>query len=128
MTPQSSNSPLIGLLNSASPVTYRFNADAFREGLTQAGFVEGRNVQIEERWANGDYNALPALARELVAKDPVLLVRFNPAQPPPFALKRPPQAAVPWLLPPATVASILKHQHASVADGISRRTRGTPSG
>jgi len=59
---------LVGFLNAASPITYRFNADAFREGLAQAGFVEGRNVQIEERWANGDYNALPALAKELVAR------------------------------------------------------------
>jgi putative ABC transport system substrate-binding protein len=54
-------------LNSASPDTYRFNADSFREGLAKAGFVEGRNVRIEERWAHGDYEALPALAAELVA-------------------------------------------------------------
>ena len=67
-TVASSNAPLVGFLNSASPTTYRFNADAFREGLAQAGFVEGRNVRIEERWANGDYNALPALAKELAAK------------------------------------------------------------
>jgi putative ABC transport system substrate-binding protein len=59
--------PLIGFLNSASPETYRFNADSFREGLTKAGFAEGRNVRIEERWARGDYGALPALAAELVA-------------------------------------------------------------
>ena len=54
-------------MNSASPDTYRFNADSFREGLAKAGFVEGRNVRIEERWARGDYDALPALAAELVA-------------------------------------------------------------
>jgi putative ABC transport system substrate-binding protein len=71
--PQPSNAPLIGFLNSASPVTYRFNADAFREGLAQAGFVEGRNVRIEERWANGDYTALPTLAKELVAKGVVAI-------------------------------------------------------
>src|ERR1700749_3801781 len=59
--------PLVGFLNSASPETYRFNADSFREGLAKAGFVEGRNVRIEERWAQGDYEALPALAAELVA-------------------------------------------------------------
>jgi putative tryptophan/tyrosine transport system substrate-binding protein len=59
--------PLVGFLNSASPETYRFNADSFREGLAKAGFVEGRNVRIEERWARGDYDALPALAAELVA-------------------------------------------------------------
>ena len=64
--PQSSNAPLVGFLNSASPATYRFNADAFREGLQLAGFIEGQNVRIEERWANGDYQALPALAAELV--------------------------------------------------------------
>ena len=62
------NLPLVGFLNSASAATYRFNADAFREGLAQAGYVEGRNVRIEERWADGDYQALPRLAAELVAK------------------------------------------------------------
>src|SRR5260221_3590387 len=59
--------PLVGFLNSASPDTYRFNADSFREGLAKAGFVEGRNVHIEECWAHGNYEALPALAAELVA-------------------------------------------------------------
>ncbi|MCP3393872.1 ABC transporter substrate-binding protein [Bradyrhizobium sp. CCGB12] len=59
--------PRVGFLNSASPDTYRFNADSFREGLAKAGFVEGRNVRIEERWARGDYGALPILAAELVA-------------------------------------------------------------
>jgi putative tryptophan/tyrosine transport system substrate-binding protein len=65
--------PLVGFLNSASPDTYRFNADSFREGLAKAGFVEGRNVRIEERWARGDYGALPALAAELVARGVVAI-------------------------------------------------------
>jgi putative ABC transport system substrate-binding protein len=65
--------PLVGFLNSASADTYRFNADSFREGLAKAGFVEGRNVRIEERWANGDYTALPALAAELVGKGVVVI-------------------------------------------------------
>ena len=59
--------PLVGFLNSASPDTYRFNADSFREGLAKAGFVDGRNVRIEERWARGDYSELPRLAAELVS-------------------------------------------------------------
>ena len=59
--------PLVGFLNGASPETYRFNADSFREGLAKAGFVEGKNVRIEERWGRGDYSALPTLAAELVA-------------------------------------------------------------
>jgi len=65
--------PLVGFLNSASPDTYRFNADSFREGLAKAGFVEGKNVRIEERWGRGDYEALPALAAELVAKGVVAI-------------------------------------------------------
>jgi putative ABC transport system substrate-binding protein len=65
--------PLVGFLNSASPDTYRFNADSFREGLTKAGFAEGRNVRIEERWARGDYGALPALAAELVAMGVIVI-------------------------------------------------------
>src|SRR5262252_1877249 len=64
---------LVGFLNSASSETYRFNADSFREGLAKTGFVEGRNVRIEERWANGDYQALPVLAAELVAKGVVAI-------------------------------------------------------
>ena len=65
--------PLVGFLNSASSDTYRFNADSFREGLAKAGFVDGRNVRIEERWANSDYGALPRLAAELVAKGVVVI-------------------------------------------------------
>jgi len=59
--------PVVGFLNSASPETYAFNAAAFREGLKEAGFVEGQNVRIEYRWANADYQRLPVLAKELVA-------------------------------------------------------------
>ena len=59
--------PVIGFLNSASADTYSFNAVAFREGLRQVGLVEGQNVAIEYRWANGDYTRLPALAAELAA-------------------------------------------------------------
>ena len=67
------SAPVVGFLNSASPATYRFNADSFRQGLAEGGFVEGRNVRIEERWANDDYRALPALAAELVAKGVVAI-------------------------------------------------------
>ncbi|GIK86112.1 MAG: ABC transporter substrate-binding protein [Betaproteobacteria bacterium] len=71
--PVAPNLPVVGFLNSAAAATYRFNADAFREGLAQSGFVDGRNLRIEERWANGDYTALPALATELVDKGVVAI-------------------------------------------------------
>jgi putative tryptophan/tyrosine transport system substrate-binding protein len=60
--------PAIGFLNSASAANYSFNAAAFRDGLREAGFVEGRNVVIEYRWAENDYSRLPALAEDLARR------------------------------------------------------------
>ena len=62
------SSPVVGFLNSASSATYSFNASAFKEGLRDAGFVEGQNVVIEYRWADNDYGRLPALATDLVRR------------------------------------------------------------
>src|SRR5258707_14443470 len=61
--------PVIGFLNGASPDTYAFNAASFREGLRQAGFVDGENVRIEDRWGKGSYDDLPRLAAELGANN-----------------------------------------------------------
>src|SRR5438552_32875 len=63
---QKSAMPVVGFLNPTSSKLYDFNAAAFRQGLQDAGFVEGENVRIEYRWAEGDYSRLPALAAELV--------------------------------------------------------------
>jgi len=59
--------PVVGWLNSETPEGgYGLLAAAFRQGLSESGFVEGRNVTIEYRWARGQIDRLPALAAELV--------------------------------------------------------------
>ena len=60
--------PVVGFLNSASAATYSFNAAAFREGLREAGYVDGQNVVIEYRWADNDYSRLPSLASDLASR------------------------------------------------------------
>jgi putative ABC transport system substrate-binding protein len=60
--------PIIGLLGSGSAQGYAAQVAEFRQGLQEAGFVEGRNVAIEYRWAEGQYDRLPALAADLVRR------------------------------------------------------------
>src|SRR5437763_5078868 len=58
--------PVIGVLDSGSAAEFGPGAAAFREGLREAGLIEGRNITIETRWAEGHYDQLPLLATELV--------------------------------------------------------------
>jgi putative ABC transport system substrate-binding protein len=58
--------PVIGYLGPESPGSFASRVKAFREGLAETGFTEGRNVAIDFLWAEGQYNRLPALAADLV--------------------------------------------------------------
>jgi putative ABC transport system substrate-binding protein len=66
--------PVVGYLGPESPQTFASRVKAFRDGLAQAGYVEGRNVAIEFRWAEGHYDRLSALAADLVDRQVALLV------------------------------------------------------
>src|SRR5262245_51019486 len=60
--------PVIGFLDPRSPDAISARLRDFRQGLKETGYVEGENVAIEYRWAEGQYDRLPALATELVRR------------------------------------------------------------
>ena len=66
--------PVVGFLSSASADAYTDRVREFRQGLRDAGYVEGENVAIEYRWAEGQYDRLPALAAELVRRQVAVMV------------------------------------------------------
>jgi putative tryptophan/tyrosine transport system substrate-binding protein len=83
---QQSAAPLIGFLSSRSPGESASVVDAFRQGLRETGFIEGQNVGIAFRWAEGRYDKLPGLASELVSL-PVTLLFAAGGPPSAFAAK-----------------------------------------
>jgi putative ABC transport system substrate-binding protein len=70
--------PVIGYLNFASPGSRAAVTAAFLQGLGETGYVEGQNLAIEYRWAEGRYDRLPALAADLVARKVDLIVAAGP--------------------------------------------------
>jgi putative ABC transport system substrate-binding protein len=70
--------PVIGWLGSEAPGAFASLVAAFRQGLSETGYVEGRNLAIEYRWADGRYDRLPALATDLVGRKVEVIVANGP--------------------------------------------------
>ena len=70
--------PVIGFLHFASPGPFALYVVAFRQGLSETGYVEGQNLAIEFRWAEGRYDRLPALAADLVDRKVDVIVAAGP--------------------------------------------------
>ena len=74
--------PVIGFLSSRSANDSTRVLATFRQGLAEAGYVEGRNLAVEFRWADGKFDRLPTLAAELVRRHVAVLVAVGGAQTP----------------------------------------------
>lgn len=74
---QETTKPVIGLLGGSGAETFTSRVKAFREGLGAAGFVEGKNVLIDGRWADGAYDKLPGLAADLVNHQVAVIAAFT---------------------------------------------------
>jgi len=76
---QQSTMPVIGFLSAVSPGPFAQRVAAFHRGLSETGYVEGRNLAIENRWAEEQYDRLPALAADLVGRQVVVIVTYTDA-------------------------------------------------
>src|SRR5262245_24309023 len=70
--------PVVAFLNSASPAGYVPMVTAFGQGLKETGYVEGQNVAVEYRWAEGQYDRVPVIALELVGRQVAVIVANTP--------------------------------------------------
>src|SRR6202043_4077996 len=69
--------PVVGFLSTGAPDTFAHLVAPFRQGLSEAGYLEGRNVAIEYRWSEGQYDRLPAMVSELLRRDVALIAALG---------------------------------------------------
>ena len=84
--------PVVGFLSAIPPSNVPKWVDGFRQGLAETGYEEGRNVAVEYRWSDSDYDRLPALAADLIERRVAVIVAAGVdhtrrrRRPPPFQL------------------------------------------
>src|SRR5438874_4600552 len=98
--------PVIGVLNTGSPGSSAPFMAAFLQGLSEAGYVDGQNVTIEYRWAEGHYDRLPALAADLVGRKVDLIMAGSPP------------AALAAKSATSTIPIVFRHGGDPVRDGL----------
>src|SRR5262249_38113484 len=65
--------PMIGIINAGTPEAAAYRVTSFRQGLREAGYVEGQNVAIEYRWAEGRYDLMPEMAADLLSRGAMVI-------------------------------------------------------
>src|SRR5947209_18190350 len=98
--------PVIGVLSAGPSGPFSPFMAAFRQGLSEAGYVEGQNLAIEYRWAEGHYDRLPALAADLVGRKVDLIMAGNPP------------AALAAKSATSTIPIVFRHGGDPVVDGL----------
>jgi putative ABC transport system substrate-binding protein len=98
--------PVIGVLSAGPPDTFKPLMAAFRQGLSEAGYVEGQNLAIEYRFAEGHYDRLPVLAADLVSRKVDLIMAGNPP------------AALAAKSATSTIPIVFRHGGDPVVDGL----------
>jgi putative ABC transport system substrate-binding protein len=81
MQAQQPKMPVVGFLNGGSPDGYAKYVTGFLQGLTETGYVEGKNVRVDYRWARGQYDHLEAMAADLVRQRVAVIAANTPAAP-----------------------------------------------